>query len=61
MIAKSNASDDPRAMMIHSQEARVAHATVVRARRFFFVALAAPQCAASDAKKLSYDIRGPQQ
>ena len=58
VIPKPNASDNPRAMVIHAQEACVAHAAVVRARRFFFVALAAPQGATSEAKKQSQHKRG---
>jgi hypothetical protein len=42
VIAKPDTSYNPRAVMIHTQKARVAHAAVVRTRRLFFVAFAAP-------------------
>lgn len=41
VVAKPDASDNPRAMVVHAQEASVAHAAVVRARRLVAVALAA--------------------
>jgi hypothetical protein len=46
VIAKTDTTDYPRAVMIHAQEARVAHAAMVGARWFFFVAFSAPQGAA---------------
>jgi hypothetical protein len=42
VIAVSDAADDPWAVVIHSQEARVAHAAVMCTRRLLFVAFAAP-------------------
>ena len=50
VIAKADASNHPRAVVIHAQEAGAAQAAVVRALRLFLVALPAPKGAAPKTK-----------